>query len=114
MQTCVFDVKSVFTIFSYSTGFTMYRKRQTTVTDRRHHGLTERLPYIDLLSVQRQILQAVAWNRGMGSPVSVGVAEIFFFIQPWRNGPPVLVNKRYRFGYVTLPTLLTKDEIVVF
>jgi len=86
----------------------MYRKRQTTVTDRSHHGLTERLPYIALLSVQRQILKAVAWIRGMGSPVSFGVAEIV--MQPWRNAPPQFAHKRYRFGYATLTTLCRRLE----
>ena len=41
-----FDVKSLFTSIQLHSA-------ETTVTDRRHHGLTETLSFIDLLSVQR-------------------------------------------------------------
>ena len=63
-----FDVKSLFTSTPLQLALQCTENAiqqstvELTVTDRRHHGLTEPLPYIDLLSVQRQTLQAVAWN----------------------------------------------------
>ena len=71
-----FDVKSLFTSIQLQlalqcteTAIQQSTVTLTTVTDRRHHVLTEPLPYI----LQRQTLQAVAWN-------SHGVA-LKFFIQ---------------------------------
>ena len=59
-----FNVKSLFTSIPLQLALqcTETAIQQSTVTDSRHHGLTEPLPYIHLLSVQRQTLQAVAWN----------------------------------------------------
>ena len=51
-----FDVKSLFTSIPLQLALQCTEtaiQQSTTVTDRRHHGLTEPLPYIDLLSVQR-------------------------------------------------------------
>ena len=49
-----FEVKSLFTSIPLQLALhcTETAIKQSTVTDRRHHGLTEPLPYINLLSVQ--------------------------------------------------------------
>ena len=75
------DVKSLFTsiplqwVLVYRDRYTTIC-RSTTVTDRRHHGLDEPVPYIDLLSVQRQKHYKQLHGTAMGSPVSVVVAKI--------------------------------------
>ena len=89
---------------------------KTTGIIRPHfHRVTEPLPYIDLLSVQWQTLQAVACN-------SHGVACFCCCrrnCDATRRGtrPLQLAVKRYHFGYDTLTTLLppfTKTKLMLF
>ena len=113
-----FDVKSLFTsiplqLALHCTETAIQQSNLPVVTDSRHHGLTESLPYIDLLSVAQQYKQL--HGTAMGLPVSVVVAEIP--MQHMEEHALVTCDKQYHLGYAMLRTPLppfTKRKLTLF
>ena len=78
LQTCVFWFEITFTsiplqLALHCTETAIQQSNLLVVTDRSHHGVTEPLTYIDLLSVQCLTIQS---GTAMALPVSVVVEEI--------------------------------------